>query len=83
MSKFVHEEIDSDDEHASTYIRTREENRQMYERMDVKQIIDYYEEDKQQRKEASLVTKTFLEDYFGGRQDPDFLAGNYEEKDKV
>ena len=45
-------------------MKAKEETRLMYERLDVRYIIEQYEEDKKARDEANLISRNFLKQYY-------------------
>jgi hypothetical protein len=44
--------------------KAKEETRQMYERLDVRYIIEQYEQDEKLKDKADLISRKFLEQYY-------------------
>jgi len=45
-------------------MRSKDETNKMYQRMDVKYVIDQYQQNKDLRKNVTKVTTSFLEDFY-------------------
>ena len=59
-------------------MRSKDETNKMYQRMDVKYVIDQYQQNKDLRKNVTKVTTSFLEDFYKD-EEGDFWFKNKKE----